>query len=402
VLFELFTGKKAQGGDPGTSMGTLDPAIEKAILNCLAPAPAARPSSAAAVARQMPGGGKGRPPARRERDALARDGRGRGRHGCLETVGRGRAVRCLHCGAHRGPDVVRAARPPFHPEDKSYGALRDRAQEFVRSLGPTSPKDDVRDGYSRTRATVHYWYRVSPTYVPPMASDNRVVSLFAAPALETPGEKALRFDVQGRLLEYRALPADSGTATGYVPFFRAAVLEGVARVPAEATLVLQSPADAESAWTIDGHHVEGRTHKGQVTAFVIDRSEVPSSDRASGHRAGFHRTGVYGRHPDHGAHSRGAQSAPGARGRSRRGSGDPIYDGVLVLRVRRPGLTSARALPGVLAGSASRSRSCSACSPPRATLASSRSSGAASRNGSPHGRGFSRDDGSIPGWAGTF
>jgi hypothetical protein len=142
---------------------------------------------------------------------LARDNRGRGRADTLKpwaTVGL-----ALACVGALGVGLSERRGLPFHPEDKSYGALRDRAQDFVRSLGPISPKDDARDGYKRTRAAVHYWYRVSPTYVPPASSDDRFLSLFTAPALETPGEKALRFDVQGRLLEYRALPADSGGAT---------------------------------------------------------------------------------------------------------------------------------------------------------------------------------------------
>jgi len=156
VLFELFTGKKAQGGDPGTSMGTLDPAIEKAILACLAPAPAARPASAAAVARALPGGGNN--------DLLLGEnetpspemvGAAGGAGGLKPWAAVGLALACV--AGFIGVLMLSEWRGlPFKPEDKSYGALRDRAQEFARTLGPTSPKDDVRDGYSKTDSTVQY------------------------------------------------------------------------------------------------------------------------------------------------------------------------------------------------------------------------------------------------------
>lgn len=123
--------------------------------------------------------------------------------------------------------------------------------------------------------------------VPPTTTDERYQSLFTGPALETPGEKALRFDVQGRLLEYRGLPTDSDAALGYAHFFRAADLESLARVPTEATFVLQSPADAESAWTVDGRRVEGRTRHGVVTAFVVDRPDVPPPIKRSSIVGGF-------------------------------------------------------------------------------------------------------------------
>ena len=72
VLYELFTGRRAftaatlnelveerQSGQltpPRTIVSAIDPAIERAILRCLEPDPARRPSSALAVAAALPGG----------------------------------------------------------------------------------------------------------------------------------------------------------------------------------------------------------------------------------------------------------------------------------------------------------------------------------------------------------
>src|SRR5204862_6881490 len=72
VLYELFTGRRAVEGRnlaeliakreqdgitrPTDLVRDLDPAIERAIMRCLEPDPAARPRSALAVAAALPGG----------------------------------------------------------------------------------------------------------------------------------------------------------------------------------------------------------------------------------------------------------------------------------------------------------------------------------------------------------
>src|SRR5205807_5101612 len=64
VLYELFTGRRAFPGTgrsappskPSSLVSGLDPAVERVILRCLEPEPAARPKSALAVAAALPGG----------------------------------------------------------------------------------------------------------------------------------------------------------------------------------------------------------------------------------------------------------------------------------------------------------------------------------------------------------
>src|SRR5687767_13073533 len=72
VLYELFTGRRAFTAKtmaelvaqhesrstpaPSTIVSNLDPTIERAIMRCLDPDPARRPSSALAVAAALPGG----------------------------------------------------------------------------------------------------------------------------------------------------------------------------------------------------------------------------------------------------------------------------------------------------------------------------------------------------------
>ena len=72
VLYELFTGRRALEGrnlaeliakreqdgitHPSEIVRDLDPAIDRAIMRCLEPDPARRPSSALAVAASLPGG----------------------------------------------------------------------------------------------------------------------------------------------------------------------------------------------------------------------------------------------------------------------------------------------------------------------------------------------------------
>jgi serine/threonine-protein kinase len=95
VLYELFTGHRALEGSNLAELirqartggyhaalrvvRDLDPSIERAIMRCLDPDAAKRPSSALAVAASLPGGDPLAAALAAGRNALARNGRGRGR-----------------------------------------------------------------------------------------------------------------------------------------------------------------------------------------------------------------------------------------------------------------------------------------------------------------------------------
>src|SRR4029077_4963276 len=114
---------------------------------------------------------------------------------------------------------------PFGPEDKPYAALRDRADDWARTLGAAHAGDDVVDGFSRDEAGssgvkpgrgipgIFYWYRRSPLPVTLVFEErvHRGKSRFAIPALDVPGAIAMRFDLRGRLLEFRRFPATTDT-----------------------------------------------------------------------------------------------------------------------------------------------------------------------------------------------
>ena len=85
----------------------------------------------------------------------------------------------------------------------------------------------MRDGYSRMQETASgpagadsgyfYWHRRSPRAIVQSTDEERDVSWFALPALEAPGEIAQRYDLAGRLLEFRRLPGGAPPPSGTRP-----------------------------------------------------------------------------------------------------------------------------------------------------------------------------------------
>ena len=151
VLYELSTGKKAfdaaslrgaqaqaRGGSPTAPSSIapgFDPAVERVILRCLEKDPAQRPVVGGAgrggsAGRRSSGGG-----ARRGRDAVARDGRRRGRAG--EPSRRRRPVSCCSLSPRRSPwcscSFPRANIGAFVSVDKPPDALRERARDILQS-----------------------------------------------------------------------------------------------------------------------------------------------------------------------------------------------------------------------------------------------------------------------------
>jgi hypothetical protein len=277
VLYELFTGRQAfasgrEASKPGSSsrpetpsshVRTLDPMIERAILRCLEPDPAARPPSAMSVARALPGGDPleaarlaGETPSP---EMVAAAGGAGGLHplaaaGCVAFAVIG-IVGVLVMAERRGL--------PFGPEDKPYVALRDRATEFVRGLGHAGRDDHVVDGVTRVgeglwNAThadsprVFYWYRRSPFAILPVIDEHDKNYDFDLPVPVDPGALALRLALDGRLLEFRRVPdrtpGGARDSIAWDSYFAAARLDPATAKPVTPRRVPPLVADERHAW----------------------------------------------------------------------------------------------------------------------------------------------------------
>jgi serine/threonine-protein kinase len=159
VLYELFTGRRAfaaatlaelvdqhQGGQltpPHAIVSTLDPTVERAILRCLEPSPARRPSSALAVSAALPGGdplaaalAAGETPSP---EMVAAAGEGTG-------VSRGTAFAAFAAiiAGIAASFVMTIRTSPLVPLDPSLtpDVLAQKAREAIRHLGYTDPAQD--------------------------------------------------------------------------------------------------------------------------------------------------------------------------------------------------------------------------------------------------------------------
>ncbi len=307
VLYEVFTGRHAfvsaaqsttRGPDsrpetPSSFVRTLDPLVERAILRCLEPDPAARPASALSVAAAFPGGdplmaalAAGETPSP---EMVAASG-GAGGLSPLAAAALAVAIALGLIGVLLASDWRGL---PFRTDDKPYAALRDRAEEFLRARGLAQPGDHTVDGFARydapgasagglSRQGVFYWYRRS-SFLVPLVVDERDFSRFggfALPALDAPGERALRTDLRGQLLEFRRVPSpqDSLSSSDWEPFFAAAGIGSQDLTPAEPQWVVAVPADQRLAWTRrttnGSEHIEGTSYRGRITSFVVGEPSV--------------------------------------------------------------------------------------------------------------------------------
>ncbi|MCH7884324.1 MAG: protein kinase [Planctomycetes bacterium] len=252
VLFELFTGQRAFEGATRerldrtrsslpTSLSSIveeiDPAVERVILRCLETEPAARPSSALAVAAALPGGdplaaalaaGETPDPA-----MVAAGGEVGGLRPAI-------AIPCL-LGVLVGMvavamlnDSTKLFRQVSLP--KPPQVLADRASEIVKKLGHTDPVIDSAFGFARDNdylryieenddsparweklasnrpPAIYFWYRHSPRQmIPPAAQWN--VSL-TQPPLDISGMSRVILDPEGRLIELNVVPPQKDDSAG--------------------------------------------------------------------------------------------------------------------------------------------------------------------------------------------
>ena len=248
VLYEVFTGKRAFDAPnlaelhrrqsetdptpPSNLIRNLDPAVERAILRCLARDPAQRPRTAQLVAAALPGGdplaaalAAGETPSP-EMVAAA------GPQGALRPAV---AWTCLVASLVliMGTSMFLAPRATdwgLSPMPKSPEVLSDRAQDLARKLGYTSivdradwigPDVDYIE-YASAHASATDWkraagqvwpstasfrYRQSPQWLMPSRIDVGPSHVTEAdPPNETSGMVTVRLDMQGNLLFLRAVP----------------------------------------------------------------------------------------------------------------------------------------------------------------------------------------------------
>jgi serine/threonine-protein kinase len=324
VLFELFTGRPAfEGKDaaeflrlrrshpsttPSALVRDLDPAIERAVLQCLEPDSRVRPASALEVARSLPGGDP-------LTDALA-------------------------AGETPSPDLVAAAGPDIAmrpwvavvllvmigaaltgvlllteqtqmvsmvPMENSPEVLASKARDFLRSVGYPAPRLHVAYGFRLERgyreyvaerlpsanatlerwksmlgarpAPVSFWYAQGDSpLVPPVANSGAARPIDSLPAIRD--AVSVDLDLDGRLLRFvaspagREFPATAPRTVDWQRFFTTAGLN--LAVFTEVPAGPSADTDARRAWTgsYPGRsdlpvRVEGAARAATVTSFEV-------------------------------------------------------------------------------------------------------------------------------------
>jgi len=326
VLYELFTGRRAftastiaelvtqhetgVAATPTEIVGTLDIAIERAILRCLERDPAQRPVSALAVSAALPGGdplaaalAAGETPSPQ---MVAAAGEGAGLHPRVAAA----VVAAIVAGAIGA--LVMSARlsvvARLAPE-YSGDVLAEKARDAVRQLGyPDRPFDRAHDfnwdrslyRYVRRRETppppwtdvvlqrpspLVFWYRQSPDAMTALTFHNDllvpgIVDREDPPPIES-GMIAVEFDHQARLQYFEAMPPQrdespsTTTAVDWGPLFALAGLDRAQLQAADPQWNWLAASDTRAAWTgtwPDGKRplrVEAAAYKGKPVAFLL-------------------------------------------------------------------------------------------------------------------------------------
>jgi serine/threonine-protein kinase len=291
VFYEIFTGRRAFEAQSVEELARMqrestpasvtsfakdvDPAVERAILRCLAPDPRQRPASARAVAVSLPGAdplaaaiAAGETPSP---EMVAQAGENEGLRtpvavGLLAWIVAGLVVLAALGGSTRFPEKT--------PFENSPEALAAMARDIGRRLGYAQRPADTAFGIEASSeylgyAQQHYridrfwaqaaaarpapltfWYRQGPQ---PMNPREYNWVTFGTPGFSVPGMLRLRLDMEGRLLAFEARPAgrepSASRPPDWKPLFDAARLDPAKLQPAAPEWTPEMALDASVAWT---------------------------------------------------------------------------------------------------------------------------------------------------------
>ena len=322
VLYELYVGRKAFDGatveelrrkhshdapvSPSTHSPGFDPAVERVILRCLEKDPAARPASAAQVAKTLPGGdplaaalAAGETPSPEMVAAAGEEGALSPAKAWSMLAG---LVVFLVAIAGLSPGMEQG----LAPFPRSPDSLADRARELVRSFGYNEEPADSASWWERSYDYLRYragrepstkwwgslgrtdphpwlfWYRQSPRYLVPENPFSDTPIRRADPPMEVSGMVSLAMDARGNLMLLRVVPPQlesagaPAVAPDWKPLFAAAGLD-FARFSAAAPRWLPSEpfdtrADWEGAYASNPDapiHVAAAAHRGRPVFFQV-------------------------------------------------------------------------------------------------------------------------------------
>lgn len=264
VLYELFTGRRPfeEGGSRRSQppeplshlVRGLDPAVERAILRCLAPEASERPRSASVVMAAMPGD-----PLSAARAAGETPSPGTVAEATpeIELAPRAAAAALVVLFAALGLSVALAARThlaALAPLASTPAVFAAQAEAILREAGAVPSRQAPSWGFvleetGSVSERLVYWYRADVTREAPLAS-TRVWSQEDDPP-PRPESARVRIDSRGRL---RLLVVDPSSGASTLTTARLAEESGVdlARAEAVAPRVLPpSFADRREAWRVE-------------------------------------------------------------------------------------------------------------------------------------------------------
>jgi predicted Ser/Thr protein kinase len=338
VLYEMFTGKRAFEAlnrtepwrarpeetpiTPSSHVSGLNPQVEEIILRCLEKDPAQRPASALAVALALPGGdplalalAAGQTPSPQ---VVAQSG-GSGQLPVSQAAALLAAALvglALVAGLNDGCALFRQL-----PGELSPRELILRSRQLLRELGYSRSPADTAWGlitdqslyqYLQRRYSglgrwqgltegelpvIYFWYRQSPHYLVQRLTPNDTNGwsmpgriLPNEPPLQEPGMVCLFWGLDGKLLEFHAVPPHRQEVPppavtpipNWAPLLQAAGLQAAQLRSVPAQRVPPVYADQRQAWQVVGPsarqllplQVEAAAFQGQVVYFCVAPPEV--------------------------------------------------------------------------------------------------------------------------------